>query len=1045
MLSGYARVQRMLDSLFAVQTRLEKKLNLSDTASMLSGYARVSRLLDSISSVQSKLNLKLNIKDTARLSARIDANKRGITDTAISIRSDLQVTNLAIQNVFTTNSKAIVDTGNAIRSALLDTARDIRLLLGEGSEDIRSALLDTTTNIRSALSDTATKIRSALSDTATHIRSALVDTTKNLTARIDSSVRTIGEISLTANSKGASISSGALIIAVATETSPGIVSTETQTFTGAKTFTTAPVLSSAIASQALFTDANKNIVSNPITGTGNVVMSTSPILVTPNIGAATGTSINVSGSLTSTVATGTAPLVVTSTTPVANLNIGGNAATVTTNANLTGPITSIGNTTSIASQTGTGTTFVMNTSPTLVTPVLGVAIATSVNKVNLTAPTTSATLTIADGKTLLVNNSLTLAGTDATTMTFPSTNATIASTDAVQTFTGTQTFISPIAGSITGNAATATSATSFSGSLSGDVSGTQSAAVVSKINGTSLAGLATGLLKNTTSTGVPTIATAGTDYLAPNGSAASLTNFPPLNQNTTGSAATLTTAQDIYGNSFNGTNNLTGVIASQYGGTGNGFAQFTGPTSSEKTFTLPNTSATILTSNAAVTVAQGGTGLTAAGVNGQVLTSSGFGTLTWALPTSISIGAIGTATTNAASITSGVLNLAPADGTNGGILTTGDQTIAGNKTFTGNISASKANVNGQTGIGIATPDASAKLDVSSTIQGFLPPRMTCFQKLSIASPATGLIVYCTDCGLDGGEPEYFNGNNWVNMIGGSAKLALPVVTTNPASNINANTADCGGQITFNGGGNIIESGICWSKTSGTESITGWHETASGSNFSTTINLIAGATYYLKAYATNATGTSYGIEITFTTLAPIGSVSVGQNYGGGVIAYFFQSGDPGYDANVPHGIIAATNDQSSGITWSAGNYVKEVFGTAIGSGKANTNSLINLMESVRGITTFGLCSTYNGGGFTDWFLPSIDELNQLYINRALIGNLTGRVYWSSSTKPVFVLSIVAENVYIQYYQGTVETTYGNDIGASLGYPTKLCSVRLVRYF
>jgi len=48
-------------------------------------------------------------------------------------------------------------------------------------------------------------------------------------------------------------------------------------------------------------------------------------------------------------------------------------------SNLTGPITSVGAATSIASQTGTGTTFVMNTSPTLVTPTLGVATATSIN------------------------------------------------------------------------------------------------------------------------------------------------------------------------------------------------------------------------------------------------------------------------------------------------------------------------------------------------------------------------------------------------------------------------------------------------------------------------------------------------------------------------------------------------------------------------------------------------------------------------------------------------------------------------------------------
>jgi uncharacterized protein (TIGR02145 family) len=86
----------------------------------------------------------------------------------------------------------------------------------------------------------------------------------------------------------------------------------------------------------------------------------SPTLVTPNIGLATGTSLSVSGQLTSTIVTGTAPLVVSSTTPVANLSIGGNAATatlastVTTNANLTGDVTSSGsNVTTVTQINGT--------------------------------------------------------------------------------------------------------------------------------------------------------------------------------------------------------------------------------------------------------------------------------------------------------------------------------------------------------------------------------------------------------------------------------------------------------------------------------------------------------------------------------------------------------------------------------------------------------------------------------------------------------------------------------------------------------------------
>jgi hypothetical protein len=88
--------------------------------------------------------------------------------------------------------------------------------------------------------------------------------------------------------------------------------------------------------------------------------------------------------------------------------------------------------------TGSGDN-VLATTPTLVAPIIGAASATSVNKVAITAPATGATLTIADGKTLTVNSSVTLAGTDGTTMTFPTTSATLARTDASNTFTGHQT------------------------------------------------------------------------------------------------------------------------------------------------------------------------------------------------------------------------------------------------------------------------------------------------------------------------------------------------------------------------------------------------------------------------------------------------------------------------------------------------------------------------------------------------------------------------------------------------------------------------------
>lgn len=83
--------------------------------------------------------------------------------------------------------------------------------------------------------------------------------------------------------------------------------------------------------------------------------------------------------------------------------------------------------------------------------------------------------------------------------------------------------------------------------------------------------------------------------------------FPTFNQSTTGSAATLTTPRAIYGNNFNGSAALTQIIASTYGGTGNGFAKFSGPTTSEKTFTLPNSSATLLYSGGALGTPASGT------------------------------------------------------------------------------------------------------------------------------------------------------------------------------------------------------------------------------------------------------------------------------------------------------------------------------------------------------------------------------------------------------------------------------------------------------
>lgn len=82
-------------------------------------------------------------------------------------------------------------------------------------------------------------------------------------------------------------------------------------------------------------------------------------------------------------------------------------------------------------------------------------------------------------------------------------------------------------------------------------------------------------------------------------------------------------------------------------------------------------------------------------------------------------------------------------------------------------------INAQVGIGIATPNSSAQLDVSSTSKGFLPPRMTGVQRNAITNPAVGLIIWCTNCGFSG-ELQVYNGTSWTNIGGNNG--GLPSVT-----------------------------------------------------------------------------------------------------------------------------------------------------------------------------------------------------------------------------------------------------------------------------
>jgi len=197
-----------------------------------------------------------------------------------------------------------------------------------------------------------------------------------------------------------------------------------------------------------------------------------------------------------------------------------------------------------------------------------------------------------------------------------------------------------------------------------------------------------------------------------------------------------------------------------------------------------------------------------------------------------------------------------------------------------------------------------------------------------------------------------------------------------------------------------------------------------------------ANYFTVAGATIVTNTTDSGIV--TAIFPE-TLVVGDSYGGGIVAYILQSGDLGYDASAQHGLIAATADRS---TTGAGGYINWYFSwytgsstttgataTALGTGLANTDTIILIQGGIATSYAAGLARAYRGGGYDDWFLPSKDELDILYINQVAIGGFADSTYWSSSEDD-------AEFAWCQYFGNGNQHNYSKNL---------VCRVRAVRYF
>ena len=276
-----------------------------------------------------------------------------------------------------------------------------------------------------------------------------------------------------------------------------------------------------------------------------------------------------------------------------------------------------------------------------------------------------------------------------------------------------------------------------------------------------------------------------------------------------------------------------------------------------------------------------------------------------------------------------------------------------------------------------------------------------------------------------GDTLYLQNGGFVIIPGISAANApvqLATLTTSAVSSLTNLSVTSGGNITDDGGANITTRGVCYSiNTNPTtaDNITN-DGNGTGSFTSNLSGLTASTTYYVRAYATNSAGTAYGNELSFTTLASA-PLAIGDTYQGGIIFYLDGSGG---------GLIAAPTDQSAGASWGCyGTIITGADGTAIGTGAQNT------IDIEAGCTTpstaADICSNLVLGGYTDWFLPSKDELNLMYQNigqgNALgLGNVGGfavSFYWSSTENGSYAAwrqSFGSGN------QGSNSKNYDNDV-------------------
>lgn len=281
----------------------------------------------------------------------------------------------------------------------------------------------------------------------------------------------------------------------------------------------------------------------------------------------------------------------------------------------------------------------------------------------------------------------------------------------------------------------------------------------------------------------------------------------------------------------------------------------------------------------------------------------------------------------------------------------------------------------------------------------------------------GIGAYAATLNTFIGSQKYFYRAYAINAIGTAYGLVdsvitlpatLPVVVTTPITINYGSNVVVGGDVTNTGGG-IIVRGICWSTSPNPTILNNIINAGNaGGAFTASLSPLArNTTYYYRAYATNNSGTAYGAEISFTTP----SLAIGDTLQGGKVLALFIPGQPGYVAGQEHGVIVSFTDEvpaaDSLIRWfngTAGLNMRTPWNgsgnsrTIVGSARLNMDDII--FRQGAGTYAASYCDNLVKDGYSDWLLPTLDEVQLMYRRNGLIGNFvttssTPTGYWTST--------------------------------------------------